>query len=139
MRPGPAAGAVAALLLATAGCQSEPAVNREPHPGTGTASSGAGGVQQITLKTGRDYRFHPSTIVVHPGRVRVVLVNVGKSAAGAPHDWSLLGFAEAFVPLTGAGQTSSATFTAPAPGRYEFVCTIHRKQGQTGTLVVKAG
>jgi plastocyanin len=133
------AGAAVALLLAVTACQSESAINREPHPGTGTASAAAGGIQQITLTTGHDYRFHPSTIVVHPGRVRVVLVNGGKVGAGAPHDWSLTGFPAAFVPLTGAGQTSSATFTAPAPGRYTFVCTIHRRQGQTGTLVVKAG
>ena len=133
--------AAAVLVLASTGCQSKSAVNREQHAGTGTASDAGDGVQQITLTTGHnslDYRFHPSTIIVHPGRVRVVLINAGKAGAGAPHDWSLNGFPAAFVPLTNAGQTLSTTFTAPAPGRYTFVCTIHSRQGQTGTLVVKA-
>lgn len=123
--------AVAALL---AGCSNtEPAVNRNPHTGTATASS-VGTVQQVTITTGDDYRFHPSTIVVHPGRVRIVLRHTG---TGGPHDWSLTGFPAAFVPLTQAGGTNSATFVAPSPGRYRFVCTIHVRQGQTGTLVVR--
>jgi plastocyanin len=135
---GAARTAAVAVLLAGTACQSESAINREPHPGTGTASTTAG-IQQITITTGHDYRFHPSTIIVHPGRVRVILVNEGHAASGAPHDWSLLGFPAAFVPLTDAGSRAAATFTAPAPGKYEFVCTIHQRQGQTGTLVVKAG
>jgi plastocyanin len=40
------------------------------------------------------------------------------------------------TPLAASGQTQSVTFTAPAPGTYRFVCTIHVKQGQTGKLVV---
>jgi plastocyanin len=86
------------------------------------------------VHTGDNYRFNPSTIVVHPGKVRVVLTNDGK---GAPHNWSLL-FPAAFAPLAPSGQTTSATFIAPAPGTYTFVCTIHQKQGQTGKLVVLA-
>jgi plastocyanin len=138
MRLAPPAAAL--LLAATAACQSQASINRAPHSGTGTASAG-NGVQQITITTGKtdsDYRFHPSTIVVHPGKVRVVLVNQGHPGAGAPHDWSLTGHPNAFVPLVAAGNKAQTTFTAPAPGRYQFVCTIHIRQGQTGTLVVKA-
>lgn len=124
--------ATAAALVA--GCtNTQPAVNRRPHTGTATASL-VGVVQQVTISAGDDYRFHPSTIVVHRGRVRIVLHHTG---TGGPHDWSLTGFPAAFVPLTQAGQTSSATFAAPSPGRYQFVCTIHARQGQTGTMVVK--
>lgn len=127
----------AALLAATpvlvaAACTSQGAVNREPHTGATTASA-VDGVQTVTVKATDAYRFDPSTITVHPGKVRIVLQNVGK---GAPHNWSLQGFAAAFVPLAQAGATREATFTAPAPGRYTYVCTIHVKQGQTGTLVV---
>jgi plastocyanin len=92
-----------------------------------------GGVQQITITAGDDYRFHPATFTVHPGRVRVVLKHPG---TGAPHNWQLSDFPADFVPLTPAGQTSSATFDAPAPGRYRFVCTIHVKLGQVGTMIV---
>jgi plastocyanin len=92
-------------------------------------------VQQVTLEVGDTYRFTPNVITVHPGMVRVTLVHTG---TGAPHDLQVLGFPADFVPLVTPKGTSSATFVAPAPGRYEFVCTIHQAQGQTGTLVVLA-
>jgi plastocyanin len=122
----------AVVALALVGCSNTTsAVNRRPHSGATTASA-VDGVQRVTVDANDLYRFDPSTITVHPGKVEIDLVNVGK---GAPHNWSLpvLG---ATTPLTGADQHSSVTFVAPAPGRYTFVCTIHRKQGQTGTLVV---
>lgn len=126
--------AAIALLIAGAlgGCSNrESSANRQPHSGSGTASV-VNGVQQITIKA-RDFRFSPSTITVHPGKVEVVLVNDG---GGAPHNFSVLDFPADFVPLTADGQTARATFTAPSPGTYEFVCTIHTKQGMTGKLVV---
>jgi plastocyanin len=122
--------AVAAVL--TACSNSEGSVNRRPQSGTATASV-VGSVQQITVMAGDDYRFHPATITVHPGEVEVVLKHTG---TGAPHNWQLTAFPADFVPTTAAGQTSTASFMAPAPGRYQFVCTIHVRQGQVGTLVV---
>ncbi len=126
------AGAALFALGVSACSNDQAAVNRRPNTGSATASTVAG-VQQVTLSAGDDYRFRPSTITVHPGRVRIVLQHPG---TGAPHNWQLPLFPADFVPLTVAGQTRSATFTAPSPGRYEFVCTIHRKQGQRGTLIV---
>jgi plastocyanin len=93
-------------------------------------------VQQVTITTDQRYRFTPSTITVHPGRVRITLTHAG---TGAPHDWSLTGFPDDNVPLVTPGQSKSVEFTAPAPGTYTFVCTIHIAQGQTGTLVVLPG
>jgi plastocyanin len=107
-------------------------VNRRPQTGTATAAI-VNGVQEVTIEATDTYRFVPSTIVVHPGQVRIVLKNVG---TGAPHNWSLQGFPADFVPLASAKQTQTATFMAPAPGRYTFVCTIHVQQGQTGTMIV---
>lgn len=121
---------VAAVVLA--GCQRQAAVNREPHAGSSTASM-VDGVQQVTISADQRYRFSPSTITVHPGKVRITLTHVG---TGAPHDWSLTGFPDDNVPLVTPGQSKSVEFTAPAPGRYTFVCTIHLTQGQTGTLIV---
>lgn len=127
---------VAALGLAlVAACQSESAINREPHTGTSTAAAGQA-VQTVTLTVDSSYRFMPSTITVHPGKVKIVLQHTGTT--GAPHDWQLSGFPADYVPLTQPGQTRSIEFVAPAPGRYQFVCTIHITQGQTGTLVVLA-
>jgi plastocyanin len=136
-RIGPRAGAAAAVAAATVallvGCSNtEPSVNRRPQGGSGTASV-VNGIQQITIKAGDTYRFEPATITVHPGRITVLLVNDGK---GAPHNWSLTGLPGVITPLAAAGQSRTVTFTAPAPGTYRFVCTIHVKQGQTGKLVV---
>ncbi len=125
------AGTAIVLAALLAGCTTEASINRRPHPGSATASI-MNGVQQVTVTAGNTYRFDPSTITVHPGWVRIVLINTG---SGAPHDWSLPGVG-ATVPLIGGGASSSVTFIAPAPGRYPFVCTIHSAQGQTGTLVV---
>lgn len=125
--------AVAASLL-LAGCQTQSAINREPHAGSTTASATAG-MQEVVITTDQSYRFYPSTITVHPGKVRITLKHVG---TGAPHDWSLQDFPADYVPLVSAGQTKSVVFTAPAPGTYKFVCTIHIAQGQTGTLIVLA-
>jgi plastocyanin len=124
-------------LVALAACSNrEPAVNKRPHNGTGIASD-VGGVQQVVLRAGVDLRFHPSTIVVHRGQVRIVLINTSKPGAGPPHDVQVTNLPAADVALTAAGQTQSVTFTAPAPGTYSFVCSIHAAQGQTGKLVVK--
>lgn len=129
---------VLGLLLAAgllAGCQTQSAINRKPHTGSSSAVA-VDGVQQVTVTTDQNYRFDPSTITVHPGKVRIILKHVG---TGAPHNWSLLGFPADYVPLVSPGQERSVEFTAPAPGRYTFVCTIHVAQGQTGTLIVLPG
>lgn len=132
-----AAAALAAAAI-TAGCTSQPAVNRGAHPGTATASS-QDGVQQLTVTTGSDFRFHPSTIVVHPGPVLIRLVNNGNGTGGGePHNWTLP-IVNAATALVGPAQEGTVRFTAPSPGRYQVVCTIHVKQGQTGTLVVVPG
>ena len=127
--------ALAVAGLASAACTNQQAsINRRPHPGTATASI-VGGEQQVTVTAGDTYRFDPSTIVVHPGQVKITLENIGK---GAPHNLTFLSLPVATA-LTQSGTSGTVTFTAPAPGTYTFVCTIHRNQGQTGTLVVLPG
>jgi plastocyanin len=135
MNPGRALPLVAVLGLTTA-CARESAVNTRPNTGTDTASP-VGGVQQVVIRAGLDLRFHPSTIVVGPGRVRLVLVNSAKAGAGPPHNVQFSGLPGADVPDVQAGYSASVTFTAPQPGTYDFVCSIHAQQGQTGTLVVR--
>ena len=130
----------AAFIATSATACAKPPINRPASSGSGTASD-VNGVQQITLVTGDDYRFHPATFTVHPGPVRVVLQNKG---TGAPHEFQVTGFPATFVPLTPAGQTQQATFTAPPlvngkTARYEFVCEIHVRQGQVGTMIVAPG
>jgi plastocyanin len=121
------------LALALTGCTNRTAnVNRRPQSGATTAVV-VDGVQSVTIHADDKYRFTPDTITVHPGQVKIILVNSGK---GAPHDFSVTGFPADFVPLAASGKTMEATFTAPAPGHYQFLCTIHVTQGQTGTLIV---
>jgi len=129
----PAWAAAVLVLLAAAACSNSQApAARGPHTGTVSAST-VDGVQEVRIEATDGFRFRPATIVVHPGKVRVVLVNVGK---GAPHNLQVRGFPADFVPLASAGQTEAATFTAPSPGTYTFVCTLHIKEGMTGKLVV---
>lgn len=115
-------------------------INRPSNSGSATASD-VNGVQQITLTAGDDYRFHPATFTVHPGRVEVILHNTG---SGAPHEFQVTGFPATFVPLTPAGDTQHATFTVPPlvdgkTTRYRFECEIHVRQGQVGTMIVSPG
>jgi plastocyanin len=124
---------LAAAIFVLAGCQTQSPINREPQTGASTASA-VDGVQNVVLVTDLKYRFTPSTVTVHPGKVRITVRNVGKG--GAPHDWQLQSFPADYVPLTQGGEAKSIEFTAPAPGTYTFICTIHVNQGQTGTLVV---
>ena len=135
-----AAGVAAVVVVgAASGCSnSRSAVQKEPHSGSGSATM-VDGAQQITVLTGADLRFHPSTLIVHPGKVRIILNNRTSNGNGPPHNLQITGLPGAAVPLTPAGDVSSVTFTAGEPGRYHFVCTIHVQQGQTGTLVVESG
>ena len=126
-----AVGAV--LLLASACSNRESSVNRQPHTGATTAAAGAG--TQVVRVVAEGFRFDPSQITVHPGLVRIELHNVAKGGVGPPHNWAVP-TKSVTTPLVPAGRFDSVTFTAPAPGHYTFVCTIHAKQGQTGTLVV---
>ena len=131
------ATALVALVVA-AGCSNREAPsNKRTHAGTATASAVADGLQQVTITSDVDLRFHPSTIVVHPGRVRIVLRNTAKPGAGPPHDLQVTGLPGAFIGTTVAGASQSVTFTAPAPGSYTFICRIHAAQNQTGKLIVR--
>ena len=132
------AGALLAALAMLAACARTPEVNKRPHSGTGTATPAENGVQQVVVKSGVNLRFDPSTIVVYPGRVRIVLVNTAAKGAGPVHNLTFRGLPGAdSVPDVQAGYAASVTFDAPAPGTYSFVCTIHANQGQTGKLIVK--
>lgn len=133
--------AVAVVALSLGACSDgNSATADRPHSGTGTATPAADGVQRIVVDTGPDLRFHPSTLVVHPGKVQIVLRNVRQgSSGGPPHNLKVYGLPGAYIPSIQQGQSAQVTFTAGAPGRYHFVCLIHVQQGQTGTLVVRRG
>ena len=134
----PVTAAALVALVVVSGCSNREApTNKRGHVGTATASPAADGIQQVTITSGVDLRFHPSTIVVHPGKVRITLDNTAKPGAGPPHNLQMNGLPGVFIGTTVAGASQSVTFTAPAPGTYSFVCTIHAAQNQTGKLIVR--
>jgi plastocyanin len=132
------AAAGAAVLAVSACSNSEAPINKEPHTGVEVARL-THGVQLAVVKAGSDFRFHPSTIIVHQGIVRIVLRNTEPPSGGPPHDLQVNGLPGVAVPLTYPGGAAEDTFRAPRPGRYKFICTIHVNQGQTGMLIVKPG
>ena len=106
--------AACVLIGGCVGCSNRTAsINRRPQSSDSVTASVVNGVQQVTVYAGDTYRFTPDVITVHPGPVQVTLVHTG---TGAPHDLQVLGFPADFVPLVNPGGTSTATFTAPAPG-----------------------
>lgn len=124
---------------AVAGCSNHDAALAKASPSGSATATVTHGVQQIVVTTGPDLRFHPSTLVVHRGEVRIVLRNSTAAAGGPEHNLTFDGLPGATVPTIQAGQVGVRMFMAPQPGRYPFVCTIHAAQGQRGVMVVKPG
>jgi plastocyanin len=123
-------------LMSLSACVSSGQHNNavEPKNTSAATASMVNGVQQITVNAGDDLRFTPAVITVHPGQVELIVKNTGQ---GAPHNLQFPGLpVQDWIPLTSAGNTNSVTFTAPAAGTYQFVCSIHERQGQTGQLIV---
>jgi plastocyanin len=132
-----ALGAGCALL---AGCQSHrPAAGPPPQPSAVTVTPGPDGVEAVMVAEAGagKYRFVPSQITLHPGRIRITFQNTDVT----PHNFTFStlqqGGHRIAVPTLGGGGEQSVDFTVNAPGQYQFVCTLHQALGQTGTLTVK--
>ena len=134
---------VLALLSAAGllvGCSSEPAAPpaTEARPGVGEVTTGADGVQEITLQTQDDYLFTPDSFTVRPGQVRLTLINVGEQmvhnlrftpdAGPAPID--------AEIDILPAGEEETIEFEVADPGDYQFECSFHVQLDQVGTMTV---
>lgn len=135
------AAVVAVAMVVLAGCGGE-AGGSPPAPssaaGVGTVTTGADGVQEITLQTQDDYVFTPDHFTVAPGEVRLTVVNVGKEMT---HNFRFTpdkGPApiQKDIPLLTAGDTKTIDFTAEKPGDYPFECSFHVQLGQVGTMTV---
>lgn len=117
--------ALAALMLAAAGCDS--------------ASTGGGGKGQvhdgrITI-VATEYEFKPDDISASPGVVRITLRNEGQLAHNIKvrRDNRIV----AGSPTIQGGSTSFSVRLDP--GRYRIVCSVtgHGALGQHGKIVVK--
>lgn len=142
-RPRPAAAyrLTALLLLGAAAPVLTGCTNQQParfaaagarSHSTVTASAGAGGVQRIVIDATSNDRFIPDTVVVHPGRVTLVVRNTG----AVPHTLEIpsLGVDTGNI---GKLATRQVTFTVTKPGRYPFDCAYHVTLGMDGVLVVR--
>ena len=100
---------------------------------TGRACGGGGGIdctsENATKLTGtltvKNFAFSPNCFSVASGST----ISVANSDA-IPHNFTVRG-TDVAVGLLG-GRTGEAT--APAPGTYDFVCTVH--PSMTGTIIV---
>ena len=104
----------------------------------GKVTTGADGVQQVTIQTQDDYVFTPNHFTVHPGQVKLTVTNVGHelthnfrfSPGGGPQ---AIG---AQILLLTSGQRQTIDFTVTTPGSYRFECSFHADLGQVGTMTV---
>ena len=93
--------------------------------GGGSVCTSANATKLTGTLTIKGSAFSPNCFSVASGST----ISVANGDSGA-HNFTVKG-TDVFVPLPG-GETGEAT--APAPGTYDFVCTIHR--WMTGTIIV---
>ncbi len=106
----------------------------------GEVTTGADGVQEVTLQTQDDYVFVPDRFTVDPGRVRVTVVNVAEQMT---HNFVFSpGAGPEEIPegisLLAPGEERTVEFTVQAPGDHTFECSFHLQFDQVGTMTVRA-
>lgn len=126
----PSASAVPSISAAPS-----PSASPGASPTAGATASPGDEATEVTIgtDTGADLRFDPDTASVPTGaRVRLTFEN----RSTLPHN---LTFDDpinvATSPVVNPGASEEIEFTAPAPGDYAFVCTLH--PGMDGTLTVE--
>ncbi len=123
------------------GCGSDPATPPPPEAraGVGEVTTGADGVQEITVQTQDDYVFVPESFTVQPGPVRLTLINVGEQMVHNlrfPPDAGPAAIEEQ-IDILPAGEEETIEFEVPDPGEYLFECSFHVQLGQVGTMTVE--
>ena len=129
---------LAAGVLAGCGGSGDEAAAPSAEAAEGTVTTAEDGVQEITLRTGDDYRFAPAVFTVVPGTVRLTLENTAdqythnflftEGAGPAPIGEE--------IPVLGPGESETIEFSVAAPGEYPFECSFHTALGQVGTMTV---
>ena len=101
--------------------------------GSGGASSTSVG-HRVTVQAGDDFRFEPTKIRAHVGKLRITLTNSGSY----PHNISFPGLhrTSSTVSANPGQQKTSITVTFAHPGTYEFLCTFHSSAGMKGQVTV---
>lgn len=108
------------------------------YPSGTPSATPSGEVNEEFTVSGNEFSFTPNSITVNSGeKVRVIFKNTGNF----PHNFTIEGTAIATRTIA-AGQSEAVEFTAPAPGAYNFYCSVaapvnHRERGMEGALIVK--
>lgn len=135
-------GSPAASGAASAPASAAPSASASVAPSAAASaaaspSAGSGQTVELTIgtKTGDELEFDPDSAKVPSGAL--VKVTFENHATTLPHN---LTFPEpinaATDPVVAPGATATVDFTAPAPGEYTWMCTIH--PGMQGKLEVGA-
>jgi plastocyanin len=121
-----------ALIVCTACTNGESPRFKQEATSVVTATAGADGVQRVDVRA-TDMAFAPNRIVVHPGRVELVVHNDG-------HDPHLLEIPQlrATTANIAEGGTQRVAFDASSLGSYSFDCAYHVIYHMTGELQVVA-
>ena len=98
----------------------------------GTTS--AHGVQQVTIHATNGFRFSPSTVTAHTGKLRITLVDDGSY----PHNISFptMHLTSSTVSGNPGQDTTTLTVALPRAGTYSFFCSFHSSAGMKGQIKV---
>jgi plastocyanin len=139
-------GALVAVMLVVGACSAQgqpsqnpaavsPAPTSSAAPSAAASPAGATVEVQVATDTGADLQFAPSEVTVRSAAdVRLTFEN----RSTVPHNLTIqepINVATSMVVAPGTSET--VQFTAPGPGEYAFVCTLH--PGMGGRLIVTGG
>jgi plastocyanin len=126
--------AAAAVVSACSSSTGSHAAHTQPVRGAAGTSQAISGVQRVTLHVTDRLRFAPDMVTVHPGTIRVDIVNDGSY----PHNFSVPSLHVTSATVSGdlGDQATSVTLHMARRGSYRFLCTYHASAGMRGTLVV---
>lgn len=132
-----AAVAVAVILIGLSGCGNGASPRAEAPQDTipAVATPGPNGTQVVAVTVSDTLRFVPSILEAHPGRIEIIVHNVGNT----PHDLVFGPPLSLGTPIIDAGESRALLLTVTRPGSYPFSCSYHVSLGMTGRLVVRAG
>ena len=96
------------------------------------AHSSAQGAKELQV-TAEEFSYHPATIDVPAGEVRIVVTNQGSF----PHGFAIVDRKEG-IDFLDAGETKRLTLRFDQPGEIVFYCPQpgHRDRGMEGKLVI---
>ncbi|MBV9292018.1 MAG: cupredoxin domain-containing protein [Frankiales bacterium] len=129
---------VAALPLLVTACGSSSAdygmTDKSVSNTSISAMKGSDGVQRVTIDTTDSFRFMPSTIRAHVGKLRILVTD----HSAYPHNISVPALHATSKTVSGnpGQQTTTLVVSLPHPGSYDFVCTFHASAGMKGHIAV---